>query len=67
MLSTVTGITAASNSNIKKIDLEQASQSMTRITIVFEVRDMFQLNEIIGRFKALPGIYSLNRRKIAEK
>ena len=67
MLSTITGITAASNSNIKKIELEQASQAMARITIVFEVRDMFQLNEIISRFKALPGIYSLNRKKIAEK
>jgi len=28
---------------------------------------MFRLNEIISRFKALPGIYSLNRKKIAEK
>jgi len=67
MLSTITGITAASNSNIKKLELEQASQSMARITIIFEVKDMFQLNEIIQRFKALPGIYSLNRKKIAEK
>ena len=67
MLSTITGITAASNSNIKKIELEQASQAMARVTLVFEVRDMFQLNEIIGRFKALPGIYSINRKKIGGK
>jgi guanosine-3',5'-bis(diphosphate) 3'-pyrophosphohydrolase len=67
MLSTISGITAASNSNIKKIDLEQASQAVVRVTLVFEVRDMFQLNEIIGRFKALPGVYSINRKKIAEK
>jgi guanosine-3',5'-bis(diphosphate) 3'-pyrophosphohydrolase len=67
MLSTISGITAASNSNIKKIDLEQASQAVARITLVFEVRDMFQLNEIIGRFKALKGVYAINRKKTAEK
>jgi guanosine-3',5'-bis(diphosphate) 3'-pyrophosphohydrolase len=67
MLCTISGITAASNSNIKKIDLEQASQTMARVTLVFEVRDMFQLNEITGRLKALPGIYSINRKKMAEK
>ena len=67
MLSTITGITAASNSNIKKIDLEQASQAMARVTLIFEVRDMFQLNEITARLKALPGVYSINRKKMAEK
>jgi guanosine-3',5'-bis(diphosphate) 3'-pyrophosphohydrolase len=67
MLSSITAIPAASNSNIKKIDLEQTSQAVARVTIVFEVRDMFQLNEITGRFKALPGIYAITRRKTAEK
>ncbi|MBE0665976.1 MAG: bifunctional (p)ppGpp synthetase/guanosine-3',5'-bis(diphosphate) 3'-pyrophosphohydrolase, partial [Candidatus Aminicenantes bacterium] len=67
MLSTITGITAASNSSIKKIEQVQSGQSMVKITLVFEVKDMFQLNEIIGNFKTLPGIYSLNRKKIAEK
>jgi guanosine-3',5'-bis(diphosphate) 3'-pyrophosphohydrolase len=67
MLSTISGITAASHSNIKKIDLEQASQSVARVTLVFEVRDMFQLNEIIAQFKALPEIYSISRKKMAVK
>jgi guanosine-3',5'-bis(diphosphate) 3'-pyrophosphohydrolase len=67
MLSTITGITAASNSNIKKIELAQASQAMTRVIIVFEVSDMFQLNEIIKRFKAMPDVYAINRKKIADK
>ncbi len=40
---------------------------MARISLIFEVEDMFQLNEIIGRIKALPGVYSLNRKKLAEK
>ncbi len=67
MLSTLSSITAAANSNIKKISLEQASQAVARVTIVFEVRDMFQLNEITSRFKALPGIYAINRKKTAAK
>ncbi|MCU0276780.1 MAG: RelA/SpoT family protein, partial [Acidobacteria bacterium] len=66
-LSAITGITAACGSNIKKIEIEPASQAVTRVTIVFEVRDLFQLDEIIGRFKALPGIYSITRKKLAEK
>jgi hypothetical protein len=40
---------------------------VARVILVFEVRDMFQLNEIISRYKALPGVYSLNRKKIAAK
>ena len=67
MLSTISGITAASNSNIKKIELEQASQAVARVTLVFEVRDMFQLNEIVGRLRALAGVYAINRKKMAEK
>ncbi len=67
MLSTLSSITAEANSNIKKINLEQASQAVARVTIVFEVRDLFQLNEITSRFKTLPGIYAINRKKTAEK
>jgi guanosine-3',5'-bis(diphosphate) 3'-pyrophosphohydrolase len=67
MLSTISGITAASNSNIKKIELEQASQTVARVTLVFEVRDMFQLNEIVGRLKTLAGVYAITRKKMAEK
>jgi (p)ppGpp synthase/HD superfamily hydrolase len=67
MLSTISGITAASDSNIKKIELEQASHGVARVTLVFEVRDMFQLDEISRRLKALPGIYAINRKKTAEK
>jgi len=67
MLSTISGITASCDSNIKKIELEQASQAMARVTLVFEVKDMFQLNEIISRFKALSGVYAITRKKMAEK
>lgn len=65
MLSTITGVTAETGSNIKKVEIEPASQAVVRITLVFEVRDMFQLNDITGRLQALPGIYSLQRRKAA--
>jgi len=67
MLSTITGIIAASNSNIKKIEQEQSGQAMVKITLVFEVRDMFQLNEIYSQFKKIPDIYSINRKKTSDK
>ena len=67
MLSTITGITAASNSNIKKLEQEQSSQAMAKITLVFEVKDMFQLNEIHSQFKKVPDIYSINRKKTSDK
>jgi guanosine-3',5'-bis(diphosphate) 3'-pyrophosphohydrolase len=67
MLSIITGITAASNSSIKKIEQEQSSQTMVKITLVFEVRDMFQLNEILNKFKKVPDLYSINRKKISDK
>jgi GTP pyrophosphokinase len=67
VLSTITGITAASNSNIKKLAQEQSGQAMVKVTLVFEVRDMFQLNEIYSQFKKVPDIYSINRKKTADK
>jgi GTP pyrophosphokinase len=67
VLSAITAITAASNSNIKKLEQEQSSQSVVKITLVFEVRDMFQLNEIYSQFKKIPDIYSINRKKTSDK
>jgi guanosine-3',5'-bis(diphosphate) 3'-pyrophosphohydrolase len=67
MLSTITGIIAASNSNIKKLEQEQASQTMGKVTLIFEVRDMFQLNEIYSQLKQIPDIYSINRKKTSDK
>jgi (p)ppGpp synthase/HD superfamily hydrolase len=67
VLSAVTGVIAASNSNIKKLEQEQASQAMGKVTLVFEVRDMFQLNEIYSQLKKIPDIYSLNRKKTSDK
>jgi GTP pyrophosphokinase len=67
MLSTITGITAASNSSIKKIEQEQSSQAVVKITLVFEVKNIFQLNEIYNHLKAVPDLYSINRKKISAK
>jgi GTP pyrophosphokinase len=67
MLSTITGIIAASNSNIKKIEQEQSGQAMVKITLIFEVKDMFQLNEIYKHIKAVPDLYAINRKKISDK
>jgi guanosine-3',5'-bis(diphosphate) 3'-pyrophosphohydrolase len=67
VLSAITAITAASNSNIKKLAQEQTSQAMVKITLIFEVKDMFQLNEIYSQFKKIPDIYSINRKKTSDK
>ena len=65
MLSGITGVIAACGSNIKKIEMEPASQAVARVQIVFEVRDMFQLEEITSRLRELSGVYSIQRRKAA--
>ena len=65
MLSSITGVIAACGSNIKKIEMEPASQAVARVQIVFEVRDMFQLEEITSRLRELGGVYSIQRRKAA--
>ena len=65
MLSSITGVIAACGSNIKKIEMEPASQAVARVQIVFEVRDMFQLEEISSRLRELSGVYSIQRRKAA--
>jgi len=65
MLSSVTGILARSDSNIKKIDLEQINQTMARVKLTFEVKDVLHLNQIYAELKNTPGIYSIVRKKIA--
>ncbi|MDD8012975.1 MAG: bifunctional (p)ppGpp synthetase/guanosine-3',5'-bis(diphosphate) 3'-pyrophosphohydrolase [Acidobacteriota bacterium] len=67
MLNAITGVTAACGSNIKKIEIEPASQAVARVTILFEVRDMFQLNEITSRFTSMPGIFAISRKKTSGK
>ncbi len=65
MLSHITAIPAANNSNIRKIELEQISQTMARVRLIFEVSDTQQLQKISDGLRALAGVYSLSRRKIA--
>ncbi len=65
MLSSITGVIAACGSNIKKIEMEPATQAVARVQIVFEVRDMFRLEEITSRLRQLSGVYSIQRRKAA--
>ncbi|MCX6556748.1 MAG: TGS domain-containing protein, partial [Candidatus Aminicenantes bacterium] len=67
VLSIITSITAASHSNIKKLAQEQTSQDVVKIVLVFEVKDMFQLNEIYNQLKKVPDIYSINRKKTTAK
>lgn len=63
ILSTISGITADNNSNIRKIAIEKISQQLCKIKLSFEVRDTKQLNKILSDFKKIKGIESIVRRK----
>lgn len=64
LLSSISGITAKYDSNIIKAETEKISQSMTKIKIVFEVKDIEQLNKIVNEFHQVKGIFSLDRKRI---
>ncbi len=63
VLSSVSSITAENNSNIKKIEIEEISQHMSKIKIAFEVKNTTQLNRIHNQFKNTKGVESVIRRK----
>ncbi len=67
MLSHITAVPAAHGSSIRKIELDQVSQAMARIRMVFEVQDTRQLQLISDGLRATSGVYSLTRRKIARR
>jgi len=64
MLSAITTITAESGSNIRKLEMDQVSQSMSKVKLVFEVVDVKQLEKIFLKLKSINGVQSIIRRKI---
>lgn len=64
ILSAISGITAKYNSNILKVENERISQSSSIIKIVFEVKDIHQLDKITREFSQLKGIYSIDRKRV---
>jgi guanosine-3',5'-bis(diphosphate) 3'-pyrophosphohydrolase len=67
VLTAVSGINAAHDSNIKKIENEYLSQNVNKIKITFEVVDVNQLHKIAAEYKKIKGIYSVIRKRIIEK
>jgi len=67
VLSAISSINANHNSNIKKIENENISQSMSKIKISFEVSDLTHLQKIINEFKKVKGVFSIVRKRITEK
>jgi guanosine-3',5'-bis(diphosphate) 3'-pyrophosphohydrolase len=64
LLSSISGITAKYNSNIIKVENERISQSTSNIKIIFEVKDIDQLDKITKEFNQIKGIYSIDRKMV---
>ncbi|MGE5341460.1 MAG: RelA/SpoT family protein [Candidatus Omnitrophota bacterium] len=64
LLTAISGVTAKYDSNIIKVENEKVSQTMSKVKIVFEVKDIDQLNKITHEFTSIKGIYSLDRKRI---
>jgi len=67
VLSAISGVNADYDSNIKKIEVEALSHSMSKIRIVFEVKDTGQLDHITGAYRKVKGVYSILRKRIVER
>jgi GTP pyrophosphokinase len=63
ILSAVSSVTAAQNSNIRKIEIDKISQNQSKIKISFEVKDTMQLTKIDHAFKTINGIIAVLRKK----
>jgi len=66
LLSAISAVTAKYGSNIMKVDAERLSQNMSKMKMVFEVRDVEQLNRIQAELNQIKGIYSIDRKRILE-
>jgi guanosine-3',5'-bis(diphosphate) 3'-pyrophosphohydrolase len=67
LLCSISSITAKYDSNIKKIENEKISQNLSKIKIIFDVRDSSQLAKIRNEFKNTKGVYSIFRKRLSEK
>jgi GTP pyrophosphokinase len=64
LLSSISSITAKYNSNILKVENERISQTTSNIKIIFEVKDIDQLNKITKEFNQIKGVYSIDRKLV---
>jgi guanosine-3',5'-bis(diphosphate) 3'-pyrophosphohydrolase len=64
LLNSISGITAKYDSNIIKVENERISQNTSNIKIIFEVKDINQLNKITKEFTQIKGVYSIDRKLV---
>ncbi len=63
ILSTISAIIANHDSNIRKIENEKISQQMSKLKIIFEVKDTAQLSKIQKEFKKVKDVYQIIRKR----
>lgn len=66
VLSAISSINANHNSNIKKIENENISHSMSKIKISFEVSDLKHLQKIIDEYKKVKGVFTILKKRVSE-
>jgi guanosine-3',5'-bis(diphosphate) 3'-pyrophosphohydrolase len=64
LLSSISSITAKYDSNIIKVENERISQVTSNIKIIFEVKDIDQLDKITKEFNQIKGVYSIDRKMV---
>jgi GTP pyrophosphokinase len=64
LLNAISGVTAKYDSNIVKVETEKISQTISKIRLVFEVKDINQLNKITAEFDHIKGLYSMDRKRV---
>jgi guanosine-3',5'-bis(diphosphate) 3'-pyrophosphohydrolase len=64
LLNAISGVTTKYDSNIVRVETEKISQNMSKIKLVFEVKDITQLNKITAEFTHIKGLYSMDRKRV---
>lgn len=64
ILSSISSVTADHDSNILKVENEKISQTVTKVKIIFEVKDIKQLDKIAREFSNIKGLYDMDRKRL---
>lgn len=64
ILSAISSVTADHESNILKVENEKISQTVTKVKIVFEVKDIKQLDKIARDFSHIKGLTDMDRKRL---
>jgi GTP pyrophosphokinase len=65
LLNSISGVTAKHDSNILQVTNEKMSHNMSKVKLVFEVKDVNQLTKIYNDFNQIKGVYSIVKKRIS--